>query len=146
MSDLLNTLPPARPASYHDFGGLAGLKGEASQERPGAVREAAKQFEAYFIQQMLKTMREAVERSDLVDNQHSDTFQEMFDKEVSVKMAERDIGHIGGKNIGRRRVFAAGVEGEVVSIGHEETGTRVRARLADASVGRLREYVCDGAE
>jgi GTP-binding protein HflX len=37
-------------------------------------------------------------------------------------------------------------EGEVVSIGHEETGTRVRARLADASVGRLREYVCDGAE
>ena len=89
MSDPLNTLPPARPASYHDFGGLAGLRGEASQEKPGAVREAAKQFEAYFIQQMLKTMREAVERSDLVDNQHSDTFQEMFDKEVSVKMAER---------------------------------------------------------
>ena len=37
-------------------------------------------------------------------------------------------------------------EGEVVSIGHEETGTRVRARLSDASVGRLRDYVCGGAE
>ena len=37
-------------------------------------------------------------------------------------------------------------EGEVVSVGHEEAGTRIRARLADASVGRLREYVCDGAE
>jgi GTP-binding protein HflX len=37
-------------------------------------------------------------------------------------------------------------EGEVVSIGHEESGTRVRARLSDASVGRLRDYVCGGAE
>ncbi|MFM7411060.1 MAG: GTPase HflX, partial [Actinomycetota bacterium] len=37
-------------------------------------------------------------------------------------------------------------EGEVVSIGHEESSTRVRARLSDASVGRLRDYVCGGAE
>jgi len=37
-------------------------------------------------------------------------------------------------------------EGEVVSIAHEDTGTRVRARLSDASVGRLRDYVCGGAE
>ncbi|MFM7744697.1 MAG: GTPase HflX [Actinomycetota bacterium] len=37
-------------------------------------------------------------------------------------------------------------EGQVVSIGHEESGTRVRARLSDASVGRLRDYVCGGAE
>lgn len=32
-------------------------------------------------------------------------------------------------------------EGEVVSTAHEEQGVRVRARLADASVGRLSEYV-----
>jgi GTP-binding protein HflX len=32
-------------------------------------------------------------------------------------------------------------EGEVVSTAHEETGARVRARLGDASVGRLRPYV-----
>jgi GTP-binding protein HflX len=37
-------------------------------------------------------------------------------------------------------------EGEVVSIAHEDTGTRVRARLSDASVGRLRDYVRGGAE
>jgi GTP-binding protein HflX len=37
-------------------------------------------------------------------------------------------------------------EGEVVSIGHEESGTRIRARLSDASMGRLRDYVCGGAE
>jgi GTP-binding protein HflX len=32
-------------------------------------------------------------------------------------------------------------EGEVVSTTHEETGVRVRARLADASVGRLGDYL-----
>jgi GTP-binding protein HflX len=32
-------------------------------------------------------------------------------------------------------------EGEVVSTAHEENGVRVRARLADASTGRLAEYV-----
>jgi GTP-binding protein HflX len=32
-------------------------------------------------------------------------------------------------------------EGEVVSSSHEDGGVRVRARLADASTGRLSEFV-----
>ena len=32
-------------------------------------------------------------------------------------------------------------EGEVVSTSHEDGGVRVRARLADASAGRLSEFV-----
>ena len=35
-------------------------------------------------------------------------------------------------------------EGEVVSSSHEEGGVRVRARLADASAGRLSEFVVAG--
>jgi GTP-binding protein HflX len=35
-------------------------------------------------------------------------------------------------------------EGEVVSTAHEAAGLRIRARLADASVGRLSEYVVGG--
>jgi GTP-binding protein HflX len=35
-------------------------------------------------------------------------------------------------------------EGEVVSTAHEVDGLRIRARLADASVGRLSEYVVGG--
>ena len=35
-------------------------------------------------------------------------------------------------------------EGEVVSTAHEAEGLRIRARLADASVGRLVEFVVDG--
>lgn len=79
----------ARPAGYHDFGGLAGLRGEAAQGADGALHETAKQFETYFIQQVMKTMRESVEKSDLMDNQDGEMFQDMMDKEVAAKMAER---------------------------------------------------------
>ncbi|MCB1000322.1 MAG: GTPase HflX [Acidimicrobiales bacterium] len=37
-------------------------------------------------------------------------------------------------------------EGEVVSSAHEDGGVRVRARLADASAGRLAEFVVPGVE
>ena len=79
----------SRPAGYHDFGGLAGLRGEAAQGSRAAIRETATQFEAYFIQNMMKTMREAMEKSDLTDTRDADTFQDLMDKEISVKMAER---------------------------------------------------------
>jgi GTP-binding protein HflX len=36
-------------------------------------------------------------------------------------------------------------EGEVVSTANEETGMRIRARLAGASVGRLSAFVVQGA-
>lgn len=79
----------ARPSSYHDFGGLAGLRSDAARGSDSALRETAKQFEAHFIQQTMKSMRESVEKSDLFDNNDSDMFQDMMDKEVAAKMAER---------------------------------------------------------
>ena len=79
----------AKPSGYHDFGGLAGLRSEAARGADSALRETAKQFEAYFIQQTMKSMRESVEKSDLFDNNETDMFQDMMDKEVASKMAER---------------------------------------------------------
>lgn len=80
----------ARVSGYHDFGGLAGLRGEAANgDQAGALRETAKQFEAYFIQHVMKTMRESIQRSDLVESGNADQFQELMDKEISIKMAER---------------------------------------------------------
>ncbi len=86
MSD---SLLPGRVSGYLDFGGLAGLRGDAAQGAAGALRETAKQFEAHFIQSMMKTMRESVERSDLTENREADMFQDLMDKEVANKMAER---------------------------------------------------------
>jgi len=53
--------------SYNDFTALGELRGKAQRNEAGAMRESAEQFEALFIQMMLKSMREAssVMKSDL---------------------------------------------------------------------------------
>ena len=87
---------PSAPAStgvtgsYLDFGGLGALKGKARTDAKSATRETAQQFEAMFLQMMMKTMRDATPKSDLVESAARDTFEGMFDKEVSVSMAKRN--------------------------------------------------------
>lgn len=89
MSDLSNT----SPASYLDFGALGRLKGEASRDPKQAIRQTAEQFETHFLQQMMKSMRETVEKSELVESNSMDMYQDLMDKEVAVKMVKR--GGIG---------------------------------------------------
>ena len=92
--DISNT--PAQPSanaevtgSYLDFGGLGKLKGKAHADAKAATRETAQQFEAMFLQMMMKSMRDATPKSDLVESAGKDTFEAMFDKEVSMAMAKR---------------------------------------------------------
>ncbi len=80
------------PQSYLDFEGLSKLKGQARQKSKEATVQTAQQFEALFLQMMMKTMRESIDKSDLLgktDNAR-DTFENMFDKEISVQMAKRN--------------------------------------------------------
>ncbi len=76
--------------SYLDFDGLGQLKAQARQDAKGALRETAQQFEALFLQMMMKSMREASIKSDLSDSSGKETFEGMFDREVSVQMAKRN--------------------------------------------------------
>jgi len=95
----METNPSAQPSapastgvtgSYLDFGGLGALKGKARSDAKSATRETAQQFEAMFLQMMMKTMRDATPKSDLVESAAKDTFEGMFDKEVSMSMAKRN--------------------------------------------------------
>lgn len=80
----------ASTRSYLDFQGLGELKGRAARDGKSALRETAQQFEAMFLQMMIKSMRETIEKSDLTDSQHADLFEGMFDREVSLAMARRN--------------------------------------------------------
>ena len=80
----------AAPRTYLDFQGLGELKGRAARDSKGALRETAQQFEAMFLQMMLKSMRESIEKSDLLNSDHLDTFEAMFDREVAMSMAKRN--------------------------------------------------------
>ena len=68
------------------------LRGKAQRNDKTALRESAEQFEALFIQMMLKSMREAnnVLKSDMFQSNALETFQGMYDKELSMSMAKRN--------------------------------------------------------
>lgn len=73
---------------YTDFTGLAGLKAQARQDSPEALREVAKQFEAIFIQMMLKSMREASLGDGLMDGPQMDNYMGMYDQQLSLSLAK----------------------------------------------------------
>jgi Rod binding domain-containing protein len=77
--------------SYLDFSGLGELRGQAQQNQDKALKESAQQFEGLFIQMMMKSMRDASATMKDEENQSSamDTFENMFDKEISLQMAKR---------------------------------------------------------
>ena len=75
--------------SYLDFAGLGELRGQAQQNQDKALKESAQQFEGLFIQMMMKSMREASMKDEENQSSGMDTFENMFDKEISVQMAKR---------------------------------------------------------
>jgi flagellar protein FlgJ len=72
---------------YTDFNGLAKLKGEARKDSPEALKEAAKQFESIFINNVLKSMREAKLADGAMDNDQSKFYNDMYDQQLAVHLS-----------------------------------------------------------
>ncbi len=83
---------------YTDFQGLTGLRKEARQQTPDAIKEVARQFESLFVQMMLKSMRDAVPESELFGGHQQRLYQDMFDKQISMNVS-------GGGGIGLAAVI-----------------------------------------
>ena len=85
--------PSTAQAVYNDMGALADLRGRARANPNEAVEEVAQQFEALFIQMMLKSMRDAVEDGGLFGSDQLNTYQQMADQQTALDMASK--GGIG---------------------------------------------------
>src|SRR6201996_6203021 len=75
------------PQSLNLAGGLENLRVKADHDPKSAVREAAKQFETMFTQQLLKQMRDSTMNSDMLDNEGTKMGTEMLDSQYATKMA-----------------------------------------------------------
>lgn len=65
---------------------LAQLRSAAAKDPKAAVKEAAKQFESLFMQELMKSMRQATMSSGLLDNEGTQLGTEMLDTEFAGKM------------------------------------------------------------
>ena len=79
------------PKSSYDFAGLGELKAKAASngQDDAAIKKAAQQFEAMFLQMMMKSMRATVEKGGLFESQASETFEQMYDQQIVMAMSER---------------------------------------------------------
>jgi flagellar protein FlgJ len=80
-------------AVYTDFQGLARLKAEASKQTPEAIQETARQFEALFVQTMLKAMRDASPGEGLGESDQTEFYRDMYDQQMALHMVKgRGLG------------------------------------------------------
>ena len=109
------------PASTAGTLSIAELRSAAARDPKAAIRETAKQFEALFMQQLMKSMREATLASGMLDNEGTKLGTEMLDSQYALKMTglpggltdaiarqlERQMGTGSRCRAGRARARAA---------------------------------------
>jgi len=78
---------PQNADVYTDFNGLAKLKGQARKESPEALKEVAKQFESIFLNNVLKSMRQAKLADGAMDNDQSKFYNDMYDQQLAVHLS-----------------------------------------------------------
>jgi flagellar protein FlgJ len=79
----------AAAAVYNDFNGLAQLRREAQGQSPETVRKVAQQFEALFLQMMLKNMRDTGIKDELFGSDQEKFYRDMFDEQLSVDLSKK---------------------------------------------------------
>lgn len=91
---MINNIKPGNPTESLavDANSLNSLKSSAVQQSPESLKGAAKQFEALFLNMMMKSMRDATPQDGMFDSQQTKMFTSMLDQQLSQNMAQRGVG------------------------------------------------------
>jgi len=92
MASPLSPSIAGAPQSLNLAGGLETLRVKAQQDPKAAVKEAARQFETMFTQQLLKQMRDSTMNSDMMENEGTKMGTEMLDSQWASKLAGQPGG------------------------------------------------------
>ncbi|MBI3147746.1 MAG: flagellar assembly peptidoglycan hydrolase FlgJ [Betaproteobacteria bacterium] len=75
-----------------DAQALSRLKTQAASDPQRALKSAAQQFEAVFVDMLLKSMRATLPKSGMLDSNETQFYTSMLDSQVAQSMASRGIG------------------------------------------------------
>ncbi|MDB5933865.1 MAG: flgJ [Massilia sp.] len=113
-----------------DTKGLGELKQSAKAGSPEALKTAATQFEAMFINMMMKSMRDATPQDGMLDNQQTKMFTSMLDQQMSQNLAKRGVGLA---DVLIRQLSAQATNTQALAIGGDQnvpTSTSMPAPMA----------------
>jgi flagellar protein FlgJ len=94
MTNPSATAGVAATSSVLDTGALVNLKRQAKSGDPAANKAVAKQFEALFLQMVLKSMREATPREGLLDSEAGRLYESLLDQQLALNLGggKRGLG------------------------------------------------------
>jgi flagellar protein FlgJ len=75
-----------------DVQGLNRLKVDSKAPSKETLKAAAQQFEALFMNMMLKSMRDATPQDGITDSEQTRMYTSMLDQQLSLKLSSRGIG------------------------------------------------------
>ena len=112
-------------AIYNDFSQFTTLRAEATKNPNAALEDVAAQFESIFLQQMLKSMRDATVKSGLFESSQMETYQSMADQQLAVQLSEQ-----GGIGLARMMVEQMQTRGLVPESGDDVKGEMIASKMA----------------
>ncbi|SDL72559.1 flagellar protein FlgJ [Franzmannia pantelleriensis] len=113
-----------------DMQGIQRLRHTASRDPNAGLDEAAKQFEALFVQMMMKSMREATPRSDLLHSQQTEFYESLLDQQWAQ--------HLSGRGMGLAEQLVNQLEGRGMVPGREQADSEVDSLIAGIPRGTPR--------
>jgi len=101
--------------------GLAGAQPSPVDNWPGKkelakIRESAQEFEAIFLETMLKSMRDSVQKSGLIDGGNAEKmYESMLDSEYAKQMSAQSMTGIA-ENIEKQLLVSAGYKSDPAAL------------------------------
>lgn len=98
-----------------DVGRLTSLKRQVKGNDPQALKEAARQFEALFLQMVLKSMRDATPKEGMFDSEQTRMYESLLDQQLTQVMAGK--GGTGLAAMIEKQLTRASIDPEAVEGG-----------------------------
>ncbi len=117
---------------YTDLQSLESVRHQADKHPEETLRFAAQQFEALFLQMMLKSARDAKLDDGLFDSEQTDFYQDLHDKQMAINLAQ-------GQGLGIAELLMQQLRRDQ-GPGKDEEGASAQAAAVDR-VRTLRDYL-----
>ncbi|HEX7684759.1 MAG TPA: flagellar assembly peptidoglycan hydrolase FlgJ [Trinickia sp.] len=75
-----------------DVQGFDAMRAQAGSSPQQALKSTAKQFDAVFMQMMLKSMREATPQDGILDSHEGKEYQSMLDQQLAQQLSSKGVG------------------------------------------------------
>lgn len=125
----------------------ADIKAKMATDPKGALKEAAQQFEALFLQQVLKSMRDTVPQDGPFDSEATRFYTGMLDQQLATRLASS--GRVGlAKLIEQQLGRNMGLSPDVVAAGAAKDGAQpdVATPTPEQLLNGLRSNLPEGME